>query len=165
MPNAEKTQTKVILTLGIHTVVESDLRYFCATKSEHFVVGQNRRRPKSAQKKNWYAKLIVLRFMVTRYIRNMNAFLHCHYAYLSITITGKLSALITTKYCITVIAMQRSPAVSVRSLVFFGSCENKLGHYKQSRDMRCITPGIVQCRLCENATLLAIKQLRKITFY
>ena len=31
--------------------------------------------------------------------------------------------------------------------------------------MQCITPGIVQCRVCENAALLAIKQLHKITFY
>ena len=61
--------------------------------------------------------------------------------------------------------MQRSPAASTRSLVFFGSCENKLRHYKRSRDLRCITPGIEQCRVCENATLLAIKQLRKIAFY
>ena len=38
-------------------------------------------------------------------------------------------------------------------------------HYKQSRDLRYITPGIVQCRVCENETLLAIKQLRKITLY
>ena len=38
-------------------------------------------------------------------------------------------------------------------------------HYKQSRDLRYITPDIVQCHVCENATLLAIKQLRKITIY
>ena len=69
---------------------------------------------------------------------------------------------ITMKYCITVIAMQRSPAASTHLLVF-ESCENKLPHYKQSCDLRCITPGIVQCRVCENATLLAIKQLRKIS--
>ena len=43
--------------------------------------------------KNSYAKLKVLRLMVTRYIGNMIAFLRCHYAYLSITITSKLSAL------------------------------------------------------------------------
>ena len=61
--------------------------------------------------------------------------------------------------------MQRSPAASTRSLVFFGSCENKLCHYKRSRELRCITPGIVQCRVCENAALQAIKQLRKITFH
>ena len=61
--------------------------------------------------------------------------------------------------------MQRSPAASTRSLFFFVSCENKLRQYKRSRELRCITPGIVQCRLCENATLQAIKQLRKITFY
>ena len=59
--------------------------------------------------------------------------------------------------------MQRSPAASTRLLVFFGSCENELRHYKLSRDLRYITPDIVQCRLCENATLLAIKH--KITFY
>ena len=59
--------------------------------------------------------------MVTRYVGNMIAFLRCHYAYLSITITSKLSALNHNKilhYCITVIAMQRSPAASTRSLVF-----------------------------------------------
>ena len=67
---------------------------------------------------------------------------------------------ITIKYCISVIAMQQSPATSTRLLVFFVSCENKLRHYKRGRDLRCTTPGIVQCR---NATLLAIKQLRKIT--
>ena len=38
-------------------------------------------------------------------------------------------------------------------------------HYKQSRDLRYITPGIVECRVCENETLLAIKQLRKTTLY
>ena len=135
----------------------------------------NRRRPKFAQKneptwlysalikKNSCAKLIVLRLMVTRYIGNMIVFLRCHYAHLSITITSKRS--ITIKYCVTVIAMLRSPAVSICSLFFFVSCENKLSHYKRSRDLRCITPGIVQCRLSENATLLAIKQLHKITFY
>ena len=32
--------------------------------------------------KSLYAKLIVLRLMVTCYIGNMIAFLHCHYAYL-----------------------------------------------------------------------------------
>ena len=94
--------------------------------------------------------------MVTRYIGNMIVFLRCHYAFLSFTITSKLSALNHSK----IIAMQRSPAASTRSLVFFVSCENKLSHYKRSRDLRCITPGIVQCRVCENATLLAIKQLR-----
>ena len=40
----------------------------------------------------------------------------------------------------------------------FVSCENKLSHCKRSRDLQCITPGTMQCRLCENATLLAIKQ-------
>ena len=69
------------------------------------------------------------------------------------------------KYCITVIAMQRSPAASSCSLFFFVSCENILRHYKRSRDLGCITPDIVQCRLCENATLPAIEQLRKITRY
>ena len=61
--------------------------------------------------------------------------------------------------------MQQSPAASICLLFFFVSCENKLSHDKRSRDLRCITPGIVQCRLCENATLLAIRQLRKITLY
>ena len=40
--------------------------------------------------------------MVAYYIRNMIAFLHCYYAYLSITITSKLSALNHNKilyYC------------------------------------------------------------------
>ena len=37
---------------------------------------------------------------------------------------------ITIKYCTFVIAIQRSPAVFTRLLVFFGSCENKLHHYK-----------------------------------
>ena len=38
-------------------------------------------------------------------------------------------------------------------------------HYKQSRDLQYITPGIVQCRVRENETLLAIKQLRKTALY
>ena len=65
---------------------------------------------------------------------------------------------ITTKYCITgtVIALQQSPAASTCSQIFFISCENKLHHYKRSRDLRCITPDIVQCHMCENTTLLAI---------
>ena len=53
-------------------------------------------------KKNSYAKFKVLRLTVTRYIRNMIAFLRCHYAYLSITITSNLSALNHNKilyYC------------------------------------------------------------------
>ena len=57
--------------------------------------------------------------MVTRYIENMIAFLRRYYAYLSITITSKLSALNHNKYCIPVIAMKRSPAASTHSLVFF----------------------------------------------
>ena len=61
--------------------------------------------------------------------------------------------------------MQQSPAAFTHLLFFFVSCENKLRHYKQSRDLRCTTPGIVQCSMCENTTLLAIKQLCKITFY
>ena len=44
-------------------------------------------------KENLYAKLIVLLLIVTCYIGNMIAFFCCHYAYLSITITSKLSAL------------------------------------------------------------------------
>ena len=83
----------------------------CTRLSSRFHFGA----PKSAQKKNEptllysamikknsYAKLIVLRLMVTRYIENMIAFLRCHYAYLSITITSKLSALNHNKilyYC------------------------------------------------------------------
>ena len=54
------------------------------------------------KKKNSYSKLIFLRSMVIRYIGNMIAFLRCHYAYLSITITSKLSALNLNKilyYC------------------------------------------------------------------
>ena len=86
--------------------------------------------------------------MVTHYIGNVIAFLHCHYAYLSITITSKLSIL-TIKYCITVIAVQRSPAASKRLRITINEA----------------TTGIVQCRLCENTTLLVIKQLHKITFY
>ena len=44
--------------------------------------------------------------MVTCYIGNMIAFLHCCYAYLSMTITSKLSALNHNKIlCITVIAI------------------------------------------------------------
>ena len=103
--------------------------------------------------------------MVTRYVGNMIAFLRCHYVICQSLLQASYQRSITIKYCITVIAMQRSPAASTRSLFFFGSCENKLRRYKRSRDLRCITPGIVQCRLCENATLLAIKQLHKITFY
>ena len=94
--------------------------------------------------------------MVTRYIGNMIAFLRCHYAYLSITIASKLSALNHNKYCIAVIAMQHLQQRPYDRNFFFVSCENKLRLYKRSRDLRCITPGIVQCRLCENATLLAI---------
>ena len=61
--------------------------------------------------------------------------------------------------------MQRSPPPFTRLLVFFVGCENKLHRYKRSRDLRCITPGIVQYRVCKNATFLAIRQLREITFY
>ena len=53
-------------------------------------------------KKYSYAKLILLRSMATRYIGNMIAFLRCNFAYLSITITSKLSALNHNKilyYC------------------------------------------------------------------
>ena len=63
--------------------------------------------------------------------------------------------------------MQRSPAASTTPHVrwfFFGSCENRLRRYKRSRSLRCITLGIVQCHVCENTTLLAIKQFRKIAF-
>ena len=139
----------------------------------------NQRTSKSAQKqnelillysalikKNSYAKLIALRLMVTRYIGNMIAFLRCHYAYLSITLTSKLSALNHNKIlyscnCHATI----SSSVHTFASFFFGSCENKLRHYKRCRDLRCITSGIAQCRVCENATLRAIKQLRKINYF
>ena len=64
--------------------------------------------------------------MATRYIGNMIAFSRYYYAYLSITITRRYQRSITIEYCITVIAMQRSPPASTRSLIFFVSCENKL---------------------------------------
>ena len=149
----------------------------------HFGTGQNRRRPKPVQakigaekneptwlysaliKKNSCVKLIVLRLMVTCYIGNMIVCFHCHYAYLSITITSKLSALNHNKilyYCNCYATICSSVHIFG---IFFVSCENKLSHYKQSHDLRCITPGIVQFRLCENATLISIKQLHKITFY
>ena len=94
------------------------LRTFRATKSAKDISAQhNRHRSESAQKKNeltllysalikkkWYAFDVfeILHLMVTRYIGNMIAFLHCHYAYLSIAITSKLSALNHNKilyYC------------------------------------------------------------------
>ena len=138
----------------------------------------NRRWSKSAQKKNeptWLysalikknscAKLIVLCLMVTCYIGNMIVFLRCHYAHLSITITSKLSVFNHNKilyYC----NCHATISSSIHMFAFFYvSCKNKLSHYKRSRNLRCITRGIVQCRLCENATLLAIKQLHKITCY
>ena len=86
--------------------------------------------------------------MVIRYIGNMIAFLCCHYAYLSITITSKLSALNHNKilyYC----NCHATISCSVHTFAsFFGSCENKLRHYKRSRDLRCITPGIVRGFCC-----------------
>ena len=90
--------------------------------------------------------------MATRYIGNMIAFLRCHYAYLPITITSKLSALNHNKifYSCNCHATIFSSVHTFASF-FFVSCENKLRHYKQSRDLRCITPDIVQCRVCENA--------------
>ena len=109
----------------------TDLRHFSATKSAQDIYmqvridagqiqsGQNRRRSKSAKKKNEstllylalikknsYAELIVLRLVVTCYIGNIIAFLHCHYAYLSILLQASYQCSITIKYCITVIAMQ-----------------------------------------------------------
>ena len=102
--------------------------------------------------------------MVTRYIGNMIAFCAAITLICQSLLQASYQRSITIKYCNPVIAMQRCPAASTRSLFFFVSCENKLRHYKRSRDLRCITPGTVQCRLCENATLLAIKHLRKITF-
>ena len=150
---------------------ELNLRHFCTTKLVQDIAVQVRIGPGQNRHRNelilLYSALIKKRiccevnsfaFMVTRYFGNMIAFLLCHYTYLSITTTSKLSALNHNK-------ILYSPAASTHSLIFFGSCENKLCHYKQSFDMRCITPGIVQCRLCENITLLAINQLRKITFH
>ena len=91
------------------------------TKFAQDILAQhNWRRPKSVQvkiaaekneltllylaliEKNSYVKLKVLRLMVACYSGNMIAFLRCHYAYLSITITSKLSALNHNKilyYC------------------------------------------------------------------
>ena len=87
----------------------SDLRHFGATKSAQDISVQ----PNGRRKKYSYAKLIVLRLMVTRYIGNMIAFLRRHYAYLSITITSKLSTLNHYKILYYYIAMQRSPAASL----------------------------------------------------
>ena len=99
-------------SLAFQTAFKSDLRHFGATKSAQDIsrsAGQNRCRKNEPTllysaliKKNSFAKLIVLRLMVTRYIGNMIVFLHCHYAHLSITITSKLSALNHNKilyYC------------------------------------------------------------------
>ena len=73
---------------------------------QHNVIGAEKNEPtwlySALIKKNLCANLIVLRLMVTRYIRNMIVFLHCHYAHLSITITSKLSVLNHNKilyYC------------------------------------------------------------------
>ena len=133
--------------------MRNDFGLFGSTKSAQVRTraGQNRRRKKNKLtllysaliKKNSYAKFKVLRLMVTRYVGNMIAFLRCHYAYLSITITSKLSALNHNKilyYCnCHANDLQQRP--HVRSL-FFGSCENKLRHCKRSCDLRCIIPGI-----------------------
>ena len=47
--------------------------------------------------------------------------------------------------------MQQSPAAFTCSLVFFVSYENKLRHYKQSRDLRCITPADILLKVEESA--------------
>ena len=115
----------------------------------HFGAGQNWHRSKSAQKKNeptWlYSALIKNKFVckVNSFAFNGNS-LHWEYdcifalpLRLSVNHYYKqaISTQITIKYCITLFACQQSPAASTCSLVFFISCENKLHHYKQSRDM------------------------------
>ena len=80
------------------------------------------------------AKLVVLRLMVTHYIGNMIAFLRCHYAYLSITITSKLSALNHNKimyFCNCHATIFNSSFHTFA--IFFVSYVNKLSHYKRSR--------------------------------
>ena len=116
--------------------------------------------------KSSYAKLKVLRLMVTCYIGNMIAFLRCHYAYLSITITSKLSALNHNKilyYC----NCHATISSSVHTFASFFSQTVKINYVTINKATTCDASlqGTVQCRVCENATLLAIKQLRKITFY
>ena len=106
-------------------------------------------------KKKLYAKLIVLHLMVTHYILNIIAFCAAITLICQSLLQANYLRSVTIKYCITVNAMQRSSAAFTRLLVFFFSCENKLHHYKQSCDLRCITSGIVQCCECENSTLLA----------
>ena len=55
--------------------------------------------------------------------------------------------------------MQRSPAASHTFASFFSEAV-KIRHYnKRSRNLRCITTGIVQCRVCKNATLLSYSKL------
>ena len=95
-------------------------------------------------KKNSYVKLKVLRLMVTCYIWNMIAFLRCHYAYLSITIASKLSALNHNKilyYCICHATI--SSSIHTFASFCFLSCKNELCHYKRSCDLQCITAGIM----------------------
>ena len=88
--NGVSLHSRIVSVVPLNT----DLRHFGAAKSHRTFrrniigTGQNPRRSKSAQKKNeptWlysalikknsYAKLIVLRLMITRYIGNMIVFL------------------------------------------------------------------------------------------
>ena len=124
--------------------VVAGLRHFGTTKSAQDISAQHNRRrsesrrPKSSQKKNELtllysalikknscAKLIVLRLMVTRYIGNMITFCAAITLICQSLLQASYQRSITIKYCITVIAIQRSPAASIRSLFFFVSCENK----------------------------------------
>ena len=139
--------------------------------------GQNRRRSESAQKKNeltWlYSALIKKKFVceVNSFAFNGNSLhweLDCIFALLlrsSVNHYYKQVIRLNHNKILYYCNCHATISSSVHMFAtFFGSCENKISHYKRSRDLRCITPGIVQCRLCENATLLAIKQFRKITF-
>ena len=99
-----------------------------ACESGHFGTTKSAPAQIGAKKKNSYAKLIVLRLMVTRYIGNMIVFLRCHYAHLSITITSKLSALNYNKilyYCNCHATISSSVHMFA---IFFVSSENKLSH-------------------------------------
>ena len=69
--------------------------------------------------------------MVTRYVQNMIVFLRCHYAYLLITITSKLSAFNHNKilyYCNCHATI--SSSVHTFASFFSSSCKNKLHHYR-----------------------------------
>ena len=79
------------------SICQPDSRHFGATKSAQDISAQKKNELtllySELIRKNSYAKLIVLRLMVTHYIGNMIAFLRCHNVYLSITIISKLSVL------------------------------------------------------------------------